>query len=257
MEKRDYLIKKLERQATESASERYPLYQKVNLKDAKLVLDVGCGTGAVLKEIASLTKAKIIGIDSSPEMIQIAKEALADFENVELRVGDAHQLSFKSNTFDLTTCNLLLMWTKNPQAVVREMARVTRADGFVFASLEPDYGGEIRWPENKKVDPIFAGKAIKKRGGDPLIGRKLQMLFTRAGLRTEMGISNLQLWSCEQYKNRYLSFREGYKQALKDNGLSLKEINNWEKRYLRALDEGIAMEFFPQFYAIGKKLKPS
>jgi SAM-dependent methyltransferase len=257
MEKRDYLIKKLERQATESASERYPLYQKINLKDAKLVLDVGCGTGAVLKEIASLTKGKVIGIDSSREMIRIAKEALANFENVELMVGDAYQLPFKSNTFDLTTCNLLLMWAKDPQAVVREMARVTRVNGSVFASLEPDYGGEIRWPENKKVDPIFAGEAIKRKGGDPHIGRKLRMLFTKARLQTEVGISNLKLWSCEQYKKRYLSFREAYRQTLKDNGLSLKEIDYWEKEYLKSLDEGIALDFFPQFYAIGKKTKLS
>jgi len=255
MDKRDYFIKKLERQAIDSAPERHLLYQKINLKHARTVLDVGCGTGAVLKEIACLTKGRVVGIDSSENMIRIAKEVLTDLDNVELRIGDAHQIPFESDAFDVTTCNLLLMWARDPAKVVEEMARVTRINGYVFASLEPDFGGEIRWPENKKVDPIFAGKAVRGKGGDPFIGRKLRMLFVRAGLQTEVGISNLEIWNCKQYEKRYLSSREEYRQTLRDNGLSKEEIRSWEREYQKALDEGIAMEFFPQFYAIGRKVR--
>jgi len=38
-------IKKLELQALETAEERLPLYLEVDLKDANLILDVGCGSG--------------------------------------------------------------------------------------------------------------------------------------------------------------------------------------------------------------------
>jgi len=40
---------------------------------------------------------------------------------------------------------------------------------------------------------------------------------------------------------------------LKNSGLSEKEIDKWEYDYLKSLDEGIQLNFFPQFYAIGKK----
>jgi len=247
------LIKKLELQAIETAEERIPLYLKIGLKDANSVLDVGCGPGTVTRDIAHLTKGKVIGIDNSEDMIKIAKNVLKDYKNVELRVGHATDLPFDTNFFDIVTCNLLLMWSKNPQKVVNEMARVTKPGGIVLASLEPDYGGKLHWPENQKVDPIFAGKAIKEKGGDPHIGRKLRLLFVRSGLETKVGIGNNRIWNCEEDRNYYLHARDFYVKALKNSGLSQKEIDKWEYDYLRSLDEGIQLNFFPQFYAIGKK----
>ena len=246
-------IKKLELQALETAEERIPLYLKVGLKDARLILDVGCGPGMVTRDIAHLTKGKVIAIDDSKDMIKVAKEILKMYKNVELRTGNAEKLPFDDNMFDVVTCNLLLMWADDPQKVVKEMARVTKPSGIVLASLEPDYGGKLHWPENPKVDPIFAGEAIRTRGGDPHIGRKLRLLFVRAGLETTVGIGNNRIWSCEEDRAYYLHARDFYVKALKDAGLSEKEIDKWEYDYLSSLDEGIQLNFFPQFYAIGKK----
>jgi ubiquinone/menaquinone biosynthesis C-methylase UbiE len=249
----DDLIKKLDLQAIETAEERIPLYLKIGLKDANLVLDVGCGPGRVTRDIAHLTKGKVYAIDNSEEMIKVAKTVLKDYKNVELRVGEASNIPYDNNMFDIVTCNLLLMWTKNPQKVVNEMARVTKPGGIVLASLEPDYGGKLHWPENQKVDPIFAGKAIEEKGGDPHIGRKLRLLFVRAGLDTTVGIGNNRIWSCEEDRNYYLHARDFYVKALKNSGLTQEEIDKWEYDYLKSLDEGIQLNFFPQFYAIGKK----
>jgi len=246
-------IKKLELQALETAEERLPLYIEVGLKDAKLILDVGCGSGIVTRDIARLTKGKIVGVDGSEDMIKVAKDILKDFKNVELRVGNAEKLPFEDNTFNLVTCNLVLMWADNPQKVVDEMARVVKPGGKVLASLEPDYGGKLHWPENPKIDPVFAGRAIKERGGDPHIGRKLRLIFVRAGLETKVGIGNNRIWSCEEDKAYYLHARDFYVKTLKNAGLSEKEIDKWEYDYLKSLGEGVQLNFFPQFYAIGKK----
>ena len=249
----DDFIKKLELQALETAEERIPLYLEVGLKGANLILDVGCGSGIVTRDIARLTKGKIVGIDGSNDMIKVAEKVLKDYKNVELRVSGAEKLPFDDNTFDVVTCNLLLMWADNPQKVVNEMARVTKPEGKVLASLEPDYGGKLHWPEHPKVDPIFAGKAIIERGGDPHIGRKLRLLFVRAGLETKVGIGNNRIWSCEEDKSYYLHARDFYVKALKEAGLSEEEIDKWEYEYLNSLDEGVQLNFFPQFYAIGTK----
>lgn len=249
----EYNIKKLELQAIETAEERIPLYLKVGIKDADLVLDVGCGPGVVTRDIVHLTKGKVIGIDSSKDMINICRKVLAIYDNVELFIGEAENLPFNDNVFDIVTCNLLLMWVDDPQRVVNEMARVTKHGGKVLASLEPDFGGKVHWPEDPKVDPIFAGEAIKRRGGDPYIGRKLRCLFVRAGLKTQVGIGNTRIWECEEDKAYYLHARDFYVKALKEAGLSQKEIDRWEYDYLKSLDEGIQLNFFPQFYAIGEK----
>ena len=246
-------IKKLELQALETAEERIPLYLEVGLKDAKSILDVGCGSGVVTRDIARLTKGKVIGLDGSFDMVKIARNVLKDFKNVELGISSAEILPFKDNIFDLVTCNLLLMWADKPQQVVNEMVRVTKPGGRVLASLEPDYGGKLHWPENPKIDPIFSGKAIKKKGGDPHIGRKLRSIFAKAGLETKVGIGNTRIWSCEEDKAYYLHARDFYVKALKEEGLSEKEIDEWEYEYLNSLDEGVQLNFFPQFYAIGRK----
>jgi len=246
-------IKKLELQALETAEERMPLYIEVGLKDAKLTLDVGCGSGMVTKDIARFTKGKVIGIDGSFDMIEVANKILSKHKNTRLGVGGAEKLPFCDNTFDIVACNLLLMWADDPQKVVNEMARVTKRRGKVLASLEPDYGGKLHWPEKPKIDAVFAGKAIKKKGGDPHIGRKLRLLFVRAGLETKVGIGNTRIWSCEEDKSYYLHARDFYVKALKDAGLTEKEIDKWEYEYLKSLDEGVQLNFFPQFYAIGRK----
>lgn len=248
-------IKKLDLQALETAEERLPLYLEVELKDAKLVLDVGCGSGFVTRDIARLTKGKVIGIDGSSNLIDVAKKILKDYSNTKLCIGNAEQLPFKNNSFDIVTCNLLLMWADDPKKVLSEMARVTKPKGKVLASLEPDYGGKIHWPENPKVDMLFAGEAIRKKGGDPHIGRKLRALFISAGLETKIGIGNNRIWSCEEDKHYYLHSRDFYIKVLKDAGLSGEEIDEWEYEYLKSLDEGVQLNFFPQFYAIGTKPK--
>jgi len=252
---RDAFIKKLELQALETAEERLPLYLKVGVKDARLVLDVGCGSGFVTRDIAHLTKGTIVAIDGSDHLLRVAHQVLAEYPNTIVCKADAQRLPFTENTFDLVTCNLLLMWAENPQIVVNEMTRVVKPKGRILASLEPDYGGKIHWPENKKVDPLFAGEAIRKKGGDPHIGRKLRTLFVTAGLDTTIGIGNNRIWSCEEDKQYYLHSRDFYIKILKDSGLSEKEIDQWEYEFLKSLDEGVQLNFFPQFYAIGTKTK--
>lgn len=65
------------------------------------ILDVGCGTGAVLSAIAKRKHNDVIlaGIDISPEMIEVAKKRVK--EKADLRVGDAEDLPWKDNSFDI------------------------------------------------------------------------------------------------------------------------------------------------------------
>ncbi len=250
----DAFTKKLELQAVETAEERMPLYLRVGIKDASLILDVGCGTGIVTRDIVHLTTGTVFGIDESPDMIKTAQNVLQQYKNVHLQIGSAEILPFKDNMFYITTCNLVLMWAHHPLKVVKEMARVTKKGGKVLASLEPDYGGKLHYPEHPKVDVIFSGRTIQDKGGDPHIGRKLRSLFVKAGLKTEVGIGNNRIWGCDEDKAYYLHARDFYVKALQNAGLTQEEIDEWEYFYLKSLDENIQLNFFPQFYAIGTKL---
>ncbi|HHH77725.1 MAG TPA: class I SAM-dependent methyltransferase, partial [Thermoplasmatales archaeon] len=111
----DGFIKKLEQQALETAEERHPIYIKAGLKDAGLVLDVGCGSGSVTKDLAAHTNGTVIALDDSLDMVDTARKILGDSGNVQMCTGDAHRLPFRDNSFDIAICNLVLMWSADPQ----------------------------------------------------------------------------------------------------------------------------------------------
>lgn len=246
-------IERLDRQALRTASVRHPLYFRVGLERARRVLDVGCGNGAVTKDLALLTRGTVVAVDHDRDMVGTARETLSNLSNVDVREADALKLPFPDAEFDLVVCHLLLMWVKDPVGAVTEMARVTRRGGTVLAAMEPDYGGKMHWPENPVVDQIFQGKMIERKGGDPHAGRKLRGWFVEGGLDVEVGLSNPRVPSCEEDLAAYEVEKEFYRRALVQNGLKPAQIDAWERDYLKSLREGVQFNFLPLFYAIGTK----
>ncbi|WP_238535175.1 class I SAM-dependent methyltransferase [Fictibacillus macauensis] len=102
------------------------------------VLDVGCGTGRLLlrgaDEAASLT-----GLDLSTEMIKASQQNFFYHEysqKSEFIVGDACQLPFSSQQFDLVVSTCVMFLLPVPQEGIREMLRVTKQGGAI-AMLNP------------------------------------------------------------------------------------------------------------------------
>jgi len=77
----------------------------------KKVLDIGCGTGFWMKLAAECGAASVDGLDLSVDMVLKAKETTAGLGNVIVSVGDAANMPYGDNTFDLAlsffvTCTL-------------------------------------------------------------------------------------------------------------------------------------------------------
>ncbi|MGI8414156.1 MAG: class I SAM-dependent methyltransferase [Solirubrobacteraceae bacterium] len=98
----------------------------------ELLLDVGTGTGALLRELARRhpRPSHAVGIDSSPAMLE---QAVALPEGWQLRVADARRLPFADATVDVVTCAYLIQLLDGVtrQAVLDEIARVLRPGGRV------------------------------------------------------------------------------------------------------------------------------
>jgi SAM-dependent methyltransferase len=246
-------VERLDRQALRTAVVRHPLYFRAGLVDADRVLDVGCGSGSVTRDLCRLTRGQVIAIDHDPGLVDAAQAALADLANVEVRRADAHRLPFPDDSFDLVVANLLFMWVEDPHQVAREMARVCRPGGRVLASMEPDYGGKVHFPENPVVDQVFQGGMIERKGGDPHSGRKMRTYFVKAGLQTEVGLSNPHIPSCAEDLASYEQEKGFYRRALKEAGLAVAKIDAWERQYLDSLREGTQFNYLPLFYALGTK----
>ncbi|MCI0411343.1 methyltransferase domain-containing protein [bacterium] len=106
------------------------LLKHVPIKPGMMVLDVGCGTGFPLLELAQRlgSTCKVYGIDPWETALKRAaqKAQLLNVQNVELKLADAAALPFPDGHFDLIVSNLGVNNFDDPEAVVRECWRVTR-----------------------------------------------------------------------------------------------------------------------------------
>jgi ubiquinone/menaquinone biosynthesis C-methylase UbiE len=98
------------------------------------VLDIGCGTGRFLAELAPIAKAW--GVDASPEMLEVARSRAGV---AGLKLGTAEALPFKDGWFERATMWLVAHLVDRPRAFA-EARRVLAADGrFAVATFDPSY----------------------------------------------------------------------------------------------------------------------
>ena len=120
-----------------------PVVRMARARDASAarplrVLDVGCGTGHLLKMLGAAlpTEAKLFGLDLSPHYIARAREVLPRDLDVSLVCDDAEKLPFLDASFDaVTSIYLVHEVPKEVRArILREMARVVRPSGLVVVA---------------------------------------------------------------------------------------------------------------------------
>lgn len=116
--------------------------QRWRLGEARRVLDVGCGVGHWGQLLAPwLAKdAEVVGIDREKEWIARATErarSRAAGRTFRYQAGDATHIDFPDNTFDLVTCQTVLIHQADPLPVLREFRRVVKPGGLV-AVAEPN-----------------------------------------------------------------------------------------------------------------------
>lgn len=116
--------------------------ERLGLESVGTVLDVGSGVGHWGRLLANVLRpdATVVGVDREPEWVEEAARRAREQglgERFAYREGDARKLPFDDASFDLVTCQTLLIHVPDPRAVIREMKRVTRPGGLVLAS-EPN-----------------------------------------------------------------------------------------------------------------------
>ena len=120
-----------------------------SLSRGEHVLDVACGTG-ITAITACRAGGKVIGIDLTHELLERAKEdaALAGVtEGIEWKQGDAEDLPFPDNSFDIVFSSLGHMFTPRPEVAAKELIRVTKEGGRIAFTT---------WPPEHNVGRFFA-----------------------------------------------------------------------------------------------------
>jgi ubiquinone/menaquinone biosynthesis C-methylase UbiE len=100
------------------------------------ILDVGCGPGTITLDLAKIvSESSVIGIDFSPEAVEVAKQNALDrgVKNCEFIVGDACNLEWAEGTFDIVVTNQCLIHLPDPVQALKEMKRVCKTGGLIAA----------------------------------------------------------------------------------------------------------------------------
>lgn len=152
--------------------------------DSRL-LDIGCGPGSLTNDFGSLCpQGSVIGIDSSEEVIEIAKTA-KHLAHVSYEIIDAYHLPFDDNSFDVVHAHQVLQHVIDPVALLTEMSRVVRPSG-VIAVRDSEYSA-FKWsPKSAELEKWLTTYIAVARycGGEPDAGRYLENWAGQASLET-------------------------------------------------------------------------
>ncbi len=121
------------------------------LKEGMTVADIGTGTGFVSAGVAPRVQ-RVVAVDNSPAMLSVARknfDALG-LGNVELMVGEMTSLPLESASVDAAFANMVLHHAEDPEAMLREIARVVKPGGTVVITDEVEHS--YAWMREEHAD---------------------------------------------------------------------------------------------------------
>ncbi len=236
-------------QAGWTAALRDYLIPKLNLPPQARVLEVGCGTGALLQDMRSRLGGPVHGLDRAAARL---RQAAHHAPGNRLVQGEAHRLPYADRSFHLVYSHFFLLWAANPLQALREMKRVLQPGGHVLALAEPDYAARIDYPDAYRALGAAQRDALRRKGAEPDIGRRLPELFVQAGLDLqESGLLGAQ-WQQppdrQAWQLEWALLEADLAARMSSAALQDLRQQDWEDR-----QAGRRVLFVPVFYAWGKR----
>ena len=237
------LIARLESRAEDAVFNR--LFDKyvtrLKLPPSARVLEVGCGTGAMLRALVRRPDfaGKAIGVDQSPAFIAAARrfansERLSD--RLEFHVGDAHDLPFENGGFGAAIAHTLISHVAEPTAVLQELARVVRRGGSV-AIFDGDYASlTYACPDHefgRRMDAALAAATFN----NPFVLRHLPQWLPQIGLLLKETVPDVvaEIGSASYFR----SFAETYAPFVARAGLvPPADVDAWLAAQLKSIEAG-------------------
>jgi ubiquinone/menaquinone biosynthesis C-methylase UbiE len=119
----------------------YALMQReVRLKAGMRILDVGCGTGALLKRLCKTSGIDAHGIDAEANMIAVAKRSNPDYS---FQVSPCESIPYEDDSFDVLTACMAYHHFSDKSGFAREAARVLKPGGALYIA-DPKFPYVIR-----------------------------------------------------------------------------------------------------------------
>ena len=121
--------------------------------------DLGCGTGELLEALSADMSGKLIGIDSSPEMLEQARVRLSGVKQTELRLGELEHLPMKNQEIDTAVMSMVLHHIPQPKKPIHEVFRALKPGGeFILVDFKKHH--------NESIKKIIGGEWLGFHPGD-------------------------------------------------------------------------------------------
>lgn len=154
----------------------------LDLTDGQVVLDLGCGPGTDLIELADAvgTSGRVIGLDRDPAMLAEARRRTISHTNVTIQAGDLHALPLADDSLDRARTDRVLQHVEEPARALRETRRVLRPGGLL-GMAEPDWDTLTVADPDVTTSRRFARFVAQNQVRNAPIGRLLPRLAVQAG----------------------------------------------------------------------------
>ena len=173
------------------------LLAQAPIADPASIVDLGCGTGDLTLAIqARFPKARITGMDNSPDMLAKARRHGADIDWVE---ADLMRWT-PATTVDLLYSNAVLQWIPDHSTVLRHVAGMVNATGGLAIQMPRNFNA----PSHVLARETAAGPRWKDRIGSALLRDPVADPDVYYRLLGDLGFSHIDIWETE-----YLHVLEG------------------------------------------------
>jgi ubiquinone/menaquinone biosynthesis C-methylase UbiE len=128
--------------------------ERMQLPATARVLDLGCGSGWATRLMAEKAKAeRVVGVDISDEMVQLAQATSKSFPNVEFHVASTERLPFADREFTHAFSMESLYYYEDMPSALKEILRVLNRGGLFVCvvDLYQENRPSHQWVEQLKV----------------------------------------------------------------------------------------------------------
>jgi ubiquinone/menaquinone biosynthesis C-methylase UbiE len=167
---------RLRRQAAAVWTRERAALGRLGLGPGQRLLDLGCGPGGMLERLTPDLGRAPFGADLNQGLLRNAPAG-------QVVRADGARLPFQDGVFDFVLIRLVLRHTPAREQLIQEAARVLRAGGILCA-VDVDEAATAFDPEPRSWPALKAALSASavRRGGDPIVGRRLHRMLAAAGL---------------------------------------------------------------------------
>ena len=138
-------------------------FKKFGVNNPPTIVDIGSGPGILLIEIRKLLEdAMLIGVDSSPSMLDIANEKVRELnlKHLEFKLGPAEQIPIDQEQIDVVVCLNSFHDFHDAKQTIKEVSRILKSGGLFI--LKDKNGAYSKWKMRLQFIPLIFKTGLKR-----------------------------------------------------------------------------------------------